>query len=138
MGELELDERSDIYSVGAVAYFLLTGQPPFSEQTVMKVLLAHAHQRPNPPSSLASGIPQDLEAVVMRCLAKRPEERFADVGQLIEALEALVIQFVHKVVHLFVSCLGQPLLVDALRPVRGNLGAAQGSDCVLSRRQDLD
>lgn len=88
MGEQDLDARSDIYSIGAVGYFLLAGRPPFDEQTVMRVLLAHAHQDPKPPSEHVAEVPADIEAVIMRCLAKRPQDRYANVDALIAALNA--------------------------------------------------
>jgi serine/threonine-protein kinase len=88
MGEGRLDERSDIYSLGAVAYFLLAGRPPFDEAQTMKVLLAHASQPPTPPSQLDADIPQDIEEVILRCLAKKPDDRFQDARQLMAALQA--------------------------------------------------
>jgi len=82
----ESDARADIYSVGAVAYYLLTGRPPFSEKSPLKVILAHSCDEVVPPSKVRDGIPTDLEKVALRCLAKNPEERFADVGSLDKAL----------------------------------------------------
>ena len=69
-GGRELDERSDIYSLGAVAYYLLTGRPPFDEEDGIAVLIAHARDPVVPPSRVRAGIPEDLERVVLRCLAK--------------------------------------------------------------------
>ena len=66
LGDSEPDARSDIYSLGAVAYFLLTGVPPFDGDKPMRVILAHAHEPVVPPSHLRGDIPADLEAVVMR------------------------------------------------------------------------
>ena len=86
LGEAEPDARGDIYSLGAVAYFLLTGRPPFDGDKPMKVLLAHARDEVTPPSHLRSDIPADLELVVLRCLAKRPEDRYQTVQSLSEAL----------------------------------------------------
>ncbi len=87
MGENTLDARCDIYSMGAVAYYLLTGRPPFDDQRTMKVLFAHANEPPPRPSDLNSQIPLDLEQVVLRCLAKKLDERFQDASELIEALD---------------------------------------------------
>lgn len=80
------DFRSDIYSLGAVAYFLLTGQAPFVRDRTIQVLLAHAHDEVVPPSRVRSGLPKDLEEIVLRCLAKTGEQRFQDVEGLERAL----------------------------------------------------
>jgi tRNA A-37 threonylcarbamoyl transferase component Bud32 len=86
LGENEPDARGDIYSLGAVGYFLLTGHPPFEADTAMKVLMAHAREEPSPLSRWRHDIPPDLERVILRCLAKRPEDRFQDVLALNRAL----------------------------------------------------
>jgi eukaryotic-like serine/threonine-protein kinase len=86
LGEAEPDERSDIYSLGAVGYFALTGRPPFQDQRTVQLLIAHAQQTPDPPGQHRDDLPEDLEAVILRCLAKRPEDRFASVDELSEAL----------------------------------------------------
>ncbi|HUG89320.1 MAG TPA: serine/threonine-protein kinase [Planctomycetaceae bacterium] len=86
--EHTFDDRSDIYSLGATAFYLLTGRPVFEGTHPLKVLFAHANQEPPRPSDLRPDVPADLEAVVMRCLAKRPEDRFAGVSELDAALAA--------------------------------------------------
>jgi serine/threonine-protein kinase len=87
-GERELDRRSDLYSLGAVAYHLLTGRPPFNRALAMAVLVAHARDPVVPPSRIAPGIPEDLERVVLRCLAKDAAERYEDAEALERALGA--------------------------------------------------
>jgi len=83
----DVDARSDLYAVGAVAYFLLTGGPPFGGATVVEVCAHHVHTVPERPSVRLGGpVPVDLEATVLRCLAKRPADRFADAAALGEAL----------------------------------------------------
>jgi serine/threonine-protein kinase len=86
MGNRTLDERSDIYSLGAVAYYLLTARYPFNGDTSMEVMVAHARDKVVPPSQLADGIPTDLEHIVLRCLEKDPNERFWDAHSLERAL----------------------------------------------------
>ncbi len=86
-GEVEPDERSDIYSLGVVAYYLLTGRTPFEGTQPIKILLAHVQRPPTPLSELLTDIPSDLEAVVMRCLAKSPDDRFAAATLLARALD---------------------------------------------------
>src|SRR5262249_56561121 len=80
------DARSDIYSLGALAYFLLTGQPPFAGRSPVKVLAAHLHEPPPLVSSARADVPPELEAVVLKCLAKAPVDRFRDVRSLGKAL----------------------------------------------------
>jgi serine/threonine-protein kinase len=80
------DARSDIYSLGATAYFALTGRVPFEGTNPVHVMIAHARDPVAPPSTLISGIPADLEQIVLRCLAKRPEDRYPDVASLERAL----------------------------------------------------
>ncbi len=86
-GGRELDARSDIYSLGAVAYYLLAGRPPFDESDGIDAMIAHARDPVIPPSQLRAGIPEDLERVVLRCLAKDPPSRFPDAEHLDQALE---------------------------------------------------
>src|SRR5262249_26688898 len=80
------DARSDIYPVGAVAYALLTGRPPFDSTNSMEVMIAHVHDEVVRPSKHQADVPADLEQVILRCLAKSPEDRFQDVESLEQAL----------------------------------------------------
>ena len=88
MGGRELDQRSDIYSLGAVAYYLLTGRPPFDEASGIHVMIAHARDPVVPPSQIRAEVPADLDQVVMRCLAKSTGDRYADAESLEQALGA--------------------------------------------------
>lgn len=83
-----VDGRADIYSLGAVAYYLLTGRTPFSSsRNVLELLAAHRNQEAVPPSQLNPAVSADLDGVILRCLAKQPKDRFADADQLRIALE---------------------------------------------------
>jgi tRNA A-37 threonylcarbamoyl transferase component Bud32 len=86
----ELDGRSDIYSLGAVAYYLLTGRPPFDGEDGIRVLMAHARDPVVSPSLVRANIPRDLERVVLRCLTKAPTDRFPDSESLERALGGCV------------------------------------------------
>ncbi len=79
---------SDIYSLGAVAYAMLTGHPPFDGANVMAVIMAHARDPVRRPTELNDQIPAELEQVVLKCLEKRPEDRFSNAESLREALQA--------------------------------------------------
>jgi tRNA A-37 threonylcarbamoyl transferase component Bud32 len=82
-----LDGRSDLYALGVVAYYVLSGRLPFDELAGPAILLAHA-TRPAPALvSVAPGVPASLAAVVDRCLAKLPDERYATGEALADALE---------------------------------------------------
>jgi serine/threonine protein kinase len=81
-----VDARSDIYSLGAVAYALLTGRPPFERNSPLAILIAHARDEVTPPSQLRAEVPADLEKIVLRCLAKKPDERYQTVDDLEQAL----------------------------------------------------
>ena len=71
-----VDARADIYAVGAVGYFLLTGQHVFTGRTLVEVCGHHLHTKPAPPSErLESSLPEDLEALILRCLEKDPGRR---------------------------------------------------------------
>jgi len=81
-----VDGRSDIYAIGAVAYLLLTGVPPFKGSKVMDILRAHASTPVIKPREILPNIPADLERVVLMCLQKEPEDRFATAQSLSESL----------------------------------------------------
>jgi serine/threonine-protein kinase len=87
-GAAGLDGRSDIYSLGAVAYFLLTGRPPFRRATTLQLLFAHAREPVEPIAALRPEVPADLRGVVQRCLEKDPGRRYPDVAALDQALAA--------------------------------------------------
>jgi uncharacterized RDD family membrane protein YckC len=82
-----LDVRSDIYSVGATLYYLLTGSPPFADAHLGRLLTHVAQDRPRPPRELRPDVPSEVSAIVLRCLAKRPSERYQSYESLAAALE---------------------------------------------------
>ncbi|XXT14992.1 serine/threonine-protein kinase [Sorangium sp. So ce429] len=84
----EPDARSDIYSLGGVACFALTGKPPFEGETLEDLCLAHLSAPLPRLRDRNPDVPEDLEGVIARCLAKEREARFQDVNELAAALEA--------------------------------------------------
>jgi serine/threonine-protein kinase len=85
-GQEHLDARSDIYNVGAVAYFLLTGKLLFERTSPLQMLHAHASEVFVPSQEFEDVTPPDLQAIITRCLAKDPARRYQDAGSLDRAL----------------------------------------------------
>jgi eukaryotic-like serine/threonine-protein kinase len=81
-GAARPDARTDMYGLGAVAYYLLTGRPPFTGPTPMAVMIGVARDPIESPSRHRPDLPSDLERVVLRCLAKSPADRYPDAGSL--------------------------------------------------------
>jgi tRNA A-37 threonylcarbamoyl transferase component Bud32 len=88
-GDDTVDARSDIYSLGAVMYYMLTGQPPFMSDNPLKVMIAHASQEVVPPRQINPDIPVEFEEIILRCLEKDPDHRFQDVASLRLALREI-------------------------------------------------
>ncbi len=85
-----VDSRADIYGVGCLLYWLLTGQRVFDGATPMEVVLHHVNSDPAPPSSrIDTRIPKELDTLVLRCLQKEPEERPQSMSEIQEALQNL-------------------------------------------------
>jgi serine/threonine-protein kinase len=89
LGE-NVDGRADLYALGCVAYYLLTGEQVFSGDTVMKVITQHLQAVPVPPSDRTElSIPAPLEHLVLACLAKKPDDRPQTARQLAQSLDAI-------------------------------------------------
>ena len=85
-GSEVVDARGDVYGLGALAFFLLTGRPPFSRRTIGEYLFAHCSEIPPAVGEIRPGTPDDLSAVVARCLEKEPARRFGSALELEQAL----------------------------------------------------
>ena len=86
MGEVDVTPASDIYSLGALAFFLLTGASPFEGRPVVQTIVAHLHETPRPISEVRPDVRLPLSDTIAKCLAKEPAERFADAASLERAL----------------------------------------------------
>ena len=85
---LEVTPRTDIYSFGVVLYEMFTGHRPFEDENVMAMMVRRATEDPPPPSHHRPELSPRWDTLVMRCLARNPQERFASAEELLEALEA--------------------------------------------------
>jgi non-specific serine/threonine protein kinase len=83
---LACDARSDVYSLGCVLYEMVTGRPPFIANSIPQLLLAHVAHAPEPPGRFAPGLAPELEAAILRALAKRPADRFQTAAELRRAV----------------------------------------------------
>ena len=89
-GSDSIDGRSDLYCLGAVAYFTITGRPPFDSSSSVELLIDHMKATPVRPSRVCElPVHPELDDIIMRCLEKKPEDRFQSAGGLEAALQAI-------------------------------------------------
>lgn len=86
VGSATLDGRADQYALGCVLYELLTGRPPFQARSLGELILLHTHADPRPCTALRVDVPEEVDRVLARSLAKNPADRFADVARFADAL----------------------------------------------------
>jgi len=85
-----IDARTDIYSLGITFYQMITGRVPFNDESEFVIMRAHLDQQPEPPSSLRSDIPPELEGIILRMLEKNPDDRYASMKAISADLDKLV------------------------------------------------
>ncbi|MDQ3439793.1 MAG: serine/threonine protein kinase, partial [Planctomycetota bacterium] len=85
-----VDHRADIYSLGCTLYTLLVGRPPFVAKTAMEVITKHMKEPVTPPSVIDDHVPESLSAILLRMVAKRPQDRYQTMGEVIGALEGFL------------------------------------------------
>lgn len=107
-----VDARTDIYALGVVLYQALTGECPFVAETPLAVALMHIHNPLRPPRALNPSIPEPLERIVLRALAKEPADRFQTADEMARALRAAVASATVELPD-SASSAGQPVAVPA-------------------------
>ncbi|HLI08239.1 MAG TPA: protein kinase [Ktedonobacteraceae bacterium] len=106
-----LDQRSDIYSLGVILYQMLGGRVPFTGATPVAIAIKHTMEEPPPITDKNPSLPHAVVAVVMKAMAKKPEQRYASAGELAQALRAAIPEHLRDK-----SSSGTPLVLESTTP----------------------
>jgi tetratricopeptide (TPR) repeat protein/tRNA A-37 threonylcarbamoyl transferase component Bud32/TolB-like protein len=126
-----IDHRADIYALGAMAYEMLAGQPPFAGRTSQQLLAAHVSRAPEPLTAVRATVPPELAAIVMRCLEKRPADRWQSADELLRALEAVATPGGGTSATAAVPTVAVTATPPASRPGKFRIAAATGAVVVV-------
>jgi serine/threonine-protein kinase len=129
-GAGRVDHRSDIYALGCVLFHMLTGRPPFKGDGVGDYIAAHLREDPPAPSTYVDDIPLEVDALILRCLAKAPEKRFQSMRELQHAIDHVLAKMTGPGTgqHSFATAATTPL-ADGFKSVYdGNLGGAHTTE----------
>jgi len=84
---LELDHRTDLYSLGCILYEMLTGAVPFKAPTAVNILMMHVYEEPKRPTEVLSEVAPEMEKIILKAMSKKPEERYQTAMEFFEDLE---------------------------------------------------
>src|SRR5262245_15129518 len=124
-GDVTVDGRSDVFSLGTVLYEMLTGKPPFAGDSVTEIMQAVLEHTPPVPSVVDAHVPPELDGVVMRMLAKRPDDRYPSARSLFRELRRVDENFSARTEPTAAAAapIEPDILVPVPAPVRGPVGA---------------
>ncbi|MDY3560538.1 serine/threonine-protein kinase [Gemmata sp. JC673] len=128
----EVGPAADVYSLGAILYFMLTGTAPFHADSVTDLLIKVVMEPPVPPRARRADVPADLEELCLRCLAKAPADRFADAQELLVALGPIADQYLTPSTSLTPSAVKIPFPKARTMPSLGSVPFANVADSVPS------